>query len=110
KGTPNRDFALDFARHFMCRKVQEQLTAQLGWPAMRTDAFGAVQEWQQPYFETVRQALEVAQPRPNLTYWPQVENILSNAFNDVVTRGAPVKDTLDRYQQEIDKLQSAASS
>ncbi|HEV2107958.1 MAG TPA: extracellular solute-binding protein [Thermomicrobiales bacterium] len=106
KGTPNKEFALDFARYFMCREVQEKLVAELGWPAIRTDAFAAVEEWQQPYFETIREALEVAQPRPNVTYWPEVERILTDAFNDIVTGGAPVEETLDRYQEEIEALKS----
>jgi trehalose transport system substrate-binding protein len=71
---------------------------------MRTDAFGAVEEWQRPYFESVLNALEHTQPRPNVTYWLQVEQILSNAFNDIVTNGQEVQPTLQRYQQEIDTL------
>ena len=104
RGTPNRDMALDFFRFFTSREVQETLTSRLGWPAMRTDAFGAVEEWQRPYFESVLNALEHTQARPNVTYWLQVEQILSNAFNDIVTNGQEVQPTLQRYQQEIDTL------
>jgi trehalose transport system substrate-binding protein len=104
RGTPNRDMALDFVRFFTSREVQETLTSRLGWPAMRTDAFGAVEEWQRPYFESVLNALEHTQARPNVTYWLQVEQILSNAFNDIVTNGQEVQPTLQRYQQEIDTL------
>lgn len=104
KGTPNRAMALDFAKFWMSLPVQEQLTARNGWPAMRSDALGRVEDWQQPYFETVNEALEFTQPRPNVVYWTDVENILSNAFNDIVTSGQPVAETLDRYQGEIDAL------
>jgi trehalose transport system substrate-binding protein len=104
-GSPNRDMALDFARLWMSREVQEQLTARIGWAAMRDDALGQVEEWQQPYFETVTNALALTQPRPNVVYWTDVENILTNAFNDIVTGGADVAETLDRYQEEINALQ-----
>ena len=104
KGTPNRAMALDFARYFMSKEVQEQLTAQLGWPAMRTDAFGPSQEWQQPYFETILAALEHSQARPNVTYWLEVERILSDAFNDVVTGGSRSRRRCTRYQQQIQQL------
>ena len=104
KGTPNRDMALDFVRFFTSRDIQETLTARIGWPAMRTDAFGAVQDWQKPYFESVLNALKDAKARPNVTYWLQVEQSLSNAFNDIVTGGQEVQPTLQRYQQEIDTL------
>ncbi|MGH2561022.1 MAG: ABC transporter substrate-binding protein, partial [Thermomicrobiales bacterium] len=53
KGSPNRDVALDFAKFFMSKEVQETLTTRLGWPAIREDAFGSVEEWQQPYFDTI---------------------------------------------------------
>jgi trehalose transport system substrate-binding protein len=103
-GTPNRDMALDFVRFFTSRPIQETLTSRLGWPAMRTDAFGAVEEWQQPYFESVLAALEHTMARPNVTYWLQVEQILANAFTDIVTNDQEVQATLERYQGEIAAL------
>jgi trehalose transport system substrate-binding protein len=107
-GTQNRDMALDFARYFMSQGIQQELTSQLGWPAIREDAFGSVQDWQVPYFETIREALTKVRPRPNLAYWLEVEGILGNAFNDIVSGGAEVQSTLDRYQGEIDALVAAA--
>jgi trehalose transport system substrate-binding protein len=107
KGTPNRDMALDYAKYFMSKDVQELLTAKLGWPAIRTDAFGTVEDWQKPYFDVVSQALAVAKPRPNVTYWGKVETILSDAFNDIVTNGKDVQSTLADYQGKIDQAASS---
>lgn len=104
KGTENKDVALDFVRFYLSRDVQEQLTALNGWASARSDATGAVEEWQKPYFEVVSEALGYTRSRPNLVYWTDVENILSNAFNDIVTSGADIAETLDRYQAEIDAL------
>ncbi len=104
KGSQRRDMALDFFRVWASRDVQEALTARNGWPSMRNDALGAVEDWQQSYFETVTEALTFTEPRPNVTYWTDVENILTSAFNDIVSNGAPVAETLDRYQGEIDAL------
>jgi len=109
-GTQNKDMALDLVRFYLTKDVQEQLTAKNGWPSARSDATGAVEEWQQPYFDVVAEALAVTKPRPNLTYWTDVENVLTNAFNDIVTNGADVKETLDRYQGEIDTLKSENES
>jgi len=103
KGTPNRDMALDYAKYFMSRDVQATLTAKLGWPAIRTDSYGSVEDWQKPYFDAVAQAMTVAKPRPNLTYWGQVETILSDAFNDIVNNGKDVQSTLSDYQAKIDQ-------
>lgn len=104
KGSPNKDMALDFFKVLSMTSVQEQLTAALGWPSILTDANGSVEDWQKPYFDTITEALGVTKPRPNVPYWPDVENILTNAFNDIVAGGADVKSTLDRYQGEIDAL------
>lgn len=109
KGTPNKDLALDFAKYFMSKPVQEELTANLGWPAIRSDAFGAVQAWQKPYFQTISQALTHVKARPNVTYWLTVENILTDAFNDIVTSGKDVKPTLDAYQKKIDQAKGTVS-
>jgi len=106
KGTPNRDMALDLVRFYLTKDVQEQLTAKNGWASARSDALGAVEDWQKPYFETVTTALGFTKPRPNVVYWTDVENILTNAFNDIVTGGSDVASTLDKYQGEIDKLSS----
>lgn len=104
KGSENYDMAIDFAKFWMQKDVQEQLTAKIGWAAMRDDALGAVEDWQQPYFEVVTKALAVTQPRPNVVYWTDVENVLTSAFNDIVSNGADVAETLDRYQEEINAL------
>ncbi len=102
KGTENKDMALDFVRYYLGKDVQEQLTALNGWPSARSDALGQVEDWQAPYFEVVGEALGFTQPRPNVVYWTDVENILTNAFNDIVTGGSDIAETLERYQGEID--------
>jgi trehalose transport system substrate-binding protein len=104
KGSENYDMAVDMAKYWMTRDVQEQLTARIGWAAMRDDALGAVEDWQQPYFEVVTEALAVTRPRPNVVYWTDVENILTEAFNEIVSNGAEVASTLDKYQEQIDAL------
>lgn len=104
KGTENFDMAFDVAKFWTLKSVQEQLTAKAGWASMRSDALSAVEEWQKPYFEVVNQALAVSKPRPNVTYWGDVQNILTDAFNDIVSNGADVQSTLDKYQEQIDAL------
>jgi trehalose transport system substrate-binding protein len=104
KGSENYDMAVDMAKYWMTRDVQEQLTARIGWAAMRDDALGAVEDWQQPYFGVVTEALAVTRPRPNVVYWTDVENILTEAFNEIVSNGAEVASTLDKYQEQIDAL------
>ncbi|HET8523636.1 MAG TPA: extracellular solute-binding protein [Thermomicrobiales bacterium] len=108
KGTKNKDMALDFAKFFMSQSVQQTFTEKLGWPPIRTDAFAAVADWQKPYFETIRAALGHTKARPTVTYWADVENILSDAFNDIVTNGKDPKSTLADYQKKIDDAKAKA--
>ncbi|MGH2604012.1 MAG: sugar ABC transporter substrate-binding protein, partial [Dehalococcoidia bacterium] len=67
-----------------------------------------VEEWQQPYFDTISEALGVTKARPTVTHWAQVEQALSDAFNDIVTNGAEVQATLDEYQATIDEAAGGA--
>lgn len=101
KGSPNKELALKFADFLMSKEIQEILVSRLGWPSVRTDAYGQVEEWQKPYFEAVNNALQHAEPRGNVPYWPEMEKAILGAFQDIVVNGAEVKPTLDRYSDQI---------
>ncbi len=108
RGAPRRDLALQFAQFLMSRPVQEALLQRLAWPPMRDDAFGAVAEWQQPFFGAVQTALRQTRARPNVVYWGEVERVLGDAFRDVVVDKRPAQSTLARYQAQIDQARAAA--
>jgi trehalose transport system substrate-binding protein len=101
KGTEQRNLALALMRHLMSRPVQEILVSSLGWPSFRSDAYGSVQTWQVPYFAAVQEALEQAQPRPQVGYWAQLDRALTGAFREIVYEDQPVQATLDRYHREL---------
>jgi trehalose transport system substrate-binding protein len=107
RGAPRRELALQFAQFLMSRPVQEALLQRLAWPPMREDAFGAVADWQQPFFAAVQGALRHARARPNVVYWGEVERVLSDAFRDVVVNKQPAQPTLARYQAEIEQARAA---
>jgi trehalose transport system substrate-binding protein len=109
RNAPRRELALRFAQFLMSRPVQEALLQRLAWPPMREDAFGAVADWQRPYFAAVQAALRQARPRPNVVYWGDVERVLGDAFGDVVAGQQPAAPALARYQQEIDQARAAAA-
>ncbi|MCG0276480.1 MAG: extracellular solute-binding protein [Thermosediminibacteraceae bacterium] len=108
KGAPNKEMAIKFMEYLMSKEVQEILTSKLGWPSMRTDAYGKVEEWQKPYFEAVSEALKHAEPRPNLTYWAEVDKAINGALREIVLEGKEVKPTLDKYHEMIEKAKQAA--
>lgn len=105
KGAPHKDEALQFARYLMSKDVQEILVSKLAWPAVRSDAYGHVTDWQKPYFEAIKEALEKAEPRGNVDYWPTVEKALLDAYRDIVVQGKDVDATLDHYASVIQSAQ-----
>jgi trehalose transport system substrate-binding protein len=101
KGAHQRELALEFMRYLMSKPVQEMLVSSLGWPSFRSDAYGSIQAWQTPYFAAVQEALQQAQPRPQVGYWAQLDRALTGAFREIVYEGQPVQATLDRYHREV---------
>ena len=107
-GSPNRDAAMVFARYLMSKETQETLTRELAWPAVREDAYGVVEEWQQPYFESIRQSMENAQARPNVVYWGAVQGIMADAWARIVENGEDVETVLNEAQEQIDQEAAGA--
>ena len=97
-----------FARYLMSREVQETLTRELAWPAVREDAYGVVDDWQQPYFEAIREAMENTMARPNVTYWGAVQGIMADAWARIVEQGEEVESVLNDAQEQIDREAAAA--
>jgi trehalose transport system substrate-binding protein len=103
QGTRQREVAIELMRYLMSKPVQEILVSNLAWPSFRSDAYGTVEAWQEPYFAVVQEALKHAHPRPQVGYWAQVDRALTGAFREIVYEGQPVQATLDRYHQELQR-------
>jgi trehalose transport system substrate-binding protein len=101
KGARHRELAIALMRYLMSKPVQETLVSNLAWPSFRSDAYGTVASWQEPYFAAVQKALQQAQPRPQVGYWAQVDRAVTGAFREIVYESRPVQNTLDRYHREL---------
>ncbi len=101
-GAPNKDLALKLMEHLMSKEVQETLVTKLAWPSSRSDAYGKVADWQKPYFAAINEAMKVTEPRPNITWWADLEKALNDAFREIVIEGKEVKPTLDKYAGVIE--------
>ncbi|RNA67618.1 sugar ABC transporter substrate-binding protein [Alteribacter keqinensis] len=108
RGSENVDEAIQFAEFLMSQEVQELLVSELAWPAVRSDAYGLVQGYQEPYFEAIRDALEHAEPRGNVPYWENAEQIYIDAFQQIVVNGEDVESTLNNAAAEIEELREDA--
>jgi trehalose transport system substrate-binding protein len=108
KGGPNKELAVEFIEFLMSKEIQEVLVARMGWPSMRSDAYGKVEDWQKPYFDAVLEAMENARARPNVLYWEDLSEAIDGAFEEIVLEKRPVKDTLDKYAEVIRQASEAA--
>ncbi|NIQ37710.1 MAG: extracellular solute-binding protein [Proteobacteria bacterium] len=103
-GSPNPSLALAFIRYMQSKKVQENLVAGLGWPSIRTDAYGQVPDWMRPQFEAVKEALQYGIFRANVPYWTEFNSLFTEAFIKIVINHGPVKATLDEYHEEMETI------
>jgi trehalose transport system substrate-binding protein len=103
----NKELALRFARYLMSKEVQKIFVSELGWPPIRNDVTGDVQEWQKPFFKAISKALQYGHYRPSIMNWSAVDKYVNLAFKDIVMEGRDVKETLDRYakalQEELER-------
>ncbi len=103
EGTANRTDALAIAEYLMSKEVQSILAVQLAWPSIRGDAYDGVDPALKPYWDAINEAMSKTQARPNVPYWPEVEQILGRAWEDVVINGMDVEQRLNIYAAEIEK-------
>ena len=101
KRSKRKELALKFAQHLMSKEVQKIFVTELGWPPIRNDVTGEVQEWQKPFFKAVTEALQHGFYRPSIPGWSAVDKYVNLAFKDIVIEGKEVKKTLDRYAKEL---------
>jgi len=102
KGSQKVDEAMLFAEYLMSKEVQEVLVSELAWPSVRSDAYGLVQGYQEEYFVAIKEALDHAEPRGNVSYWEKAEPIYIEAFQRVVINGEEVQPTLDELAQKLE--------
>jgi trehalose transport system substrate-binding protein len=104
EGAPHRDLALRLARHLQSREVQAILAARLGWPAIRSDAAGAVEPWFRPYAAAVQEAMRHGVFRKNVAYWADYERTVSEAAERILWRKEPVDQVLPALAARLDAV------
>ena len=110
KGAPHKELALKFISYIESKPVQSRLVQKAAWPSMRTDAYGAVADWQKPYFAAVNEALAQTIARPNVPYWEDFDRAANQAFREIVVKRGDVKPILDKYAAELAKAKAAKTS
>lgn len=95
--------ALAFIAFLQSQEIQSLLVQELGWPSIRSDAYGEVAEWQKPHFAAVQDALQHGVFRENVSWWPAYQKMVVGAYQEIVTEGADVEKTLSRYKALLEE-------
>jgi trehalose transport system substrate-binding protein len=103
KSSRNKESALKFILFMQTKEVQEILVSKLSWPSIREDAYAEVEAWQEPHFESVKEALRHGVFRENVTWWPAYEKYITEAFRSIVMQGLPVEETLNIYKNRLER-------
>ena len=91
------------AQYLMSKEAQEILVAENAWPSVRDDALGEVPEEQQQTFDAIQAALQSGWYRPNVAYWPDVDEAINQAIQQIMVNGQAVQSTLDGLHDQIEK-------
>jgi len=102
RDSKNKELALKFIKYMQSKKVQEILVGKLGWPSIRSDAYGKVPGWLKPHFKSVNEALKYGVLRQNVSYWSDFERYINEAFDEIVVHGKSVKRTLNHYHKQLE--------
>ncbi|WP_052144758.1 ABC transporter substrate-binding protein [Halalkalibacter okhensis] len=106
KGSENVEAAMMFAQYLMSKPVQEVLANELAWPPVRFDSYGIIEGYQEPFFETIQNVLQDAEPRGNKPYWSEIEPIYIEVFESTVINGNDVETTLQHAAEQIRAIQA----
>ena len=100
-GSKNKEMAINFIQYMESKEVQTTLMKENGWMSFRSDVYGEADEWQKPFLEATQKAMEVAEPLPHVSYWPEAQQAINDAAKEICINGADVKETLDKYAAQI---------
>jgi trehalose transport system substrate-binding protein len=107
---PEKEAAIELAKFLMSQEAQEILVAQNAWPSVRDDALTQVPEEQQQTFDAIQQALQDGWYRPNVVYWTDVDQAITDAVQRIMVGGEPVQAVLDELHGNIESAALAAGA
>jgi trehalose transport system substrate-binding protein len=103
-----KEAAVALALYLMSQEAQEILVAKNAWPSVRDDALGQVPAEQQETFDAIQGALQNGWYRPNVVYWPDVDEAINEAIQRIMVDGEDVQSTLDELHSQIEQAAQSA--
>ncbi len=103
-GAPHRQLALKLIRHLQSHDVQAVLVSRLGWPSLRSDVAGVVDDWLQPHVKAIGEALRHGIFRRQVSYWAGYERIVNEAVQRILWRGEAPEQVLPPLAARLNTL------
>lgn len=101
---PHRQLALQLVRHLQSQAVQSVLVRRLGWPSLRSDVEGEVDDWLQPHVNAIGEALRHGIFRRQVSYWVDYERIVNEAVQRILWRGESPQQVLPPLAARLNTL------
>jgi ABC-type glycerol-3-phosphate transport system substrate-binding protein len=89
-GAPHPERAIQLIELLVAKPTQRALAEHLYWAPVREDVYAelSMQEGRKEHFRVIREALLTAVMRPTTPEWGLIEEVLSEALQDVLRQGA----------------------
>ena len=100
-----KPLATAFVEYVCSYAVQKRMVLRLGWNPGRRDLYTDPEILHHaPHVPVLQQALQAAQPRPVVPYYPQLSAIVQRRLNGVLAGRAEAAAALQAAEREIDAL------
>ena len=94
-----------FIKYVLSKKVQKELSINLGWNPARRDVYSDPDVLKvHPHFTQLRKIFDNAVPRPGLPYYTQVSEALQRHLNAAISGSEEPSAALEAAQKEIDAV------
>lgn len=100
-----KSLAMAFVQYVCSSPVQKRMVLRLGWNPGRHDLYTDPEVLQRaPHLQVLQKALQIAEPRPLLPYYPQLSVIAQRRINGVLAGRMDVVPALQEAEREIAAL------
>jgi hypothetical protein len=89
RGAPHPEWAIPLIEQLVAKQTQRALAEKLFWPPVRADVYAelSAKPGMKEYFGVIQTALQTAVMRPITPGWSLIEEVLSDALQEVLRQG-----------------------
>lgn len=104
RSTKRPELAVEFLKFVASEETQRMWSKRLGQIPVNLGATDAITSEEHPYLSVFVEQMRTAIPRPQVTNYPEIENLMNPEMQAALDGTKSVKAALDSAVKEIDKL------